>query len=57
MFQYKFLIDTNRKNSLVLRLTNNRKKAEIGLGFKWSPDDLENALSDKPRAENVPQKR
>lgn len=57
MFQYKFLVDTNRKNSLVLRLTNNRKKAEIGLGFKWSPDDLENALSDKPRAENVVKKR
>ncbi len=34
MFTAKFNIDTRRNNSLMLRITNNRKKAELYLGGK-----------------------
>jgi hypothetical protein len=31
MFATKFYVDTNRNNMLMLRITNNRKKAELTL--------------------------
>lgn len=46
MFTYKFFVDQNRKNTLRLRIVNNRKKAELSLGIFMTPKELENVLSD-----------
>lgn len=53
MFTYKFFVDVNRNNALRIRLTNNRKKVELSTGINLSPNDLENALSEKPRPQNA----
>lgn len=53
MFTYKFYIDIKRSNALMLRITNNRKKAELALGFQMSEETLADALSPKPRPENL----
>lgn len=53
MFSYKFIIDTARNNALRLRLTNNRKKVEVSVGVCLTPADLENAMSDKPKPQNL----
>lgn len=52
MFTYKFLVNP-RDNALRLRISNNRKKAEIGMGFNVHPDSLENALSETPDKANI----
>ncbi|WP_370864286.1 phage integrase SAM-like domain-containing protein [uncultured Muribaculum sp.] len=49
MFSTKFYVDTTRKDSLMLRITNNRKKVEMSMGLKISPDELEAALSGSSR--------
>ena len=49
MFSTKFYVDANRKDSLMLRITNNRKKVEMSMGLKISPDELEAALSGSSR--------
>lgn len=49
MFSYKFYVDSNRNDALMLRVTNNRKKAEMSMGLKISPEELENALSGSSR--------
>lgn len=49
MFSTKFYVDVNRENALMLRITNNRKKAEMSMGLQISPDELEAALSDSSR--------
>lgn len=43
MLTYKFILAKN--NSLRLRLTNNRKSAEISLGLQLTQEELDNALS------------
>lgn len=53
MFSYKYIVDTARNNSLRLRLTNNRKKVELSIGISITTDDLEDALSEKPKPENM----
>ncbi len=53
MFTAKFNIDTRRNNSLMLRITNNRKKAELYLGFRLTEDELEDLLSASPKSQNV----
>ena len=53
MFTTKFYVDVMRNNALMLRITNNRKKAEMSLGFQMTEETLANALSPKPRPENV----
>ena len=53
MFSYKFIIRTDKNNALRLRLTNNRKKVEVSIGISLTPDDLENALSEKPKPKNA----
>lgn len=53
MFVCKFYIDAKRNNALMLRITNNRKKAELSLGFQMSEEVLADALSHKPRPENL----
>lgn len=52
MFTYKFLVNP-RDNALRLRISNNRKKAEIGMGFNVHPDFLENAMSEMPDKSNI----
>lgn len=49
MFSTNFYVDANRKDSLMLRITNNRKKAEMSMGLQISPDELESALSGSSR--------
>lgn len=46
MFTYKYIISKN--NALRLRLTANRKTAELALGLTITKQELENALSLKP---------
>lgn len=53
MFTYKLYIDTKRNDSLMLRITNNRKKAELALGFQMTEETLSDAMSQKPKAENI----
>ena len=53
MFSYKFVVDTARNNSLRIRLTNNRKKVEVSIGISLTLEDLENALSEKPKTQNM----
>lgn len=53
MFTAKFYIDTKRNNALMLRITNNRKKAELSLGFHMTEETLADVLSLKPRTENL----
>ena len=49
MFSAKFYVDSTRKDSLMLRITNNRKKVEMSMVLKISPDELESALSGSSR--------
>lgn len=53
MFTAKFFIDERRKNALMLRITNNRKKVCLSLGLTLSKAALENALSDNVKPENI----
>lgn len=53
MFSYKFLVRVDKNNALRLRLINNRKNVEVSIGIRLSPDDLDNALSEKPKPENM----
>lgn len=45
MFSYKFYVDSTRNDALMLRITNNRKKAEMSMGLKMPLEELETALS------------
>lgn len=47
MFSYKFYVREEKNGALMLRITNNRKKAEISMGLRLSVHDLESALSGK----------
>lgn len=53
MFAYKFYINTQKKNALMLRLTNNRKKAELNCGFYMAEENLMDVLSERPRPHNM----
>lgn len=53
MLAYKFIVRADRGNSLRLRLTNNRKKVEIAIGVSITRDELEDALSEKPKPQNM----
>ena len=57
MFSYKFYIKTDRGNDLRLRIINNRKKIELSMGNKWTPEQLADALSDRPAKANVEKKK
>ncbi|MDE6086141.1 MAG: site-specific integrase [Muribaculaceae bacterium] len=57
MFSYKFYIQTDRDNDLRLRIINNRRKVEISTGNKWTPEQLTDALSDKPVKANVEKRK
>lgn len=47
MFSYKFYVREEKNGALMLRITNNRKKAEISMGLRLSVPELESALSGK----------
>lgn len=53
MFTAKFIIDERRKNALMLRITNNRKKVCLAMGLSLSKQALENALSENVKPENI----
>lgn len=53
MFTYKFFIRENKGNSLRLRLSNNRHNAEISMGVQMLPEDLADAMSEKPKTKNL----
>ncbi len=45
MFSYKFYIREEKNDSLMLRITNNRKKAEMSMGLRMTQSELDAALS------------
>ncbi len=45
MFSYKFYIRKEKNDSLMLRITNNRKKAEMSMGLRMTQSELDAALS------------
>lgn len=53
MFTYKFIVRADKGSSLRLRLTNNRKVAEISMGVSLAPEDLANAMSVHPDSRNM----
>lgn len=53
MFSYKFYIRTDKNHSLTLRITNNRKKAELSMGFSMDETTLADAMSAKPMSKNI----
>lgn len=53
MFTYKFYINPSKNNALMLRITNNRKKAELSLGFRLTEDALVDLLSANPKSKNM----
>lgn len=57
MLTVKFIVRKNKQDVVKLRITNNRRSAEISLGVQLSESDLKNALSDSPRRELLPDSR
>lgn len=53
MFTYKLYVDTKRNDTLTLRITNNRKKAELSMGFCMDESTLADALSPNPMSKNL----
>lgn len=53
MFTYKLYIDTKRNGTLTLRITNNRKKAELSTGFCMDEATLADVMSAKPMSKNL----
>lgn len=53
MLTYKIIVNRDRKNSLLLRLTNNRRTSTIALGVRATPLQLRNALSSRPTQSNL----
>ena len=52
MLTYKFYVNTPKNNALMLRITNNRKKSELALGFHISKEELADILSGSPSRKN-----
>lgn len=45
MFSYKFYIDKSRNDSLMLRIINNRRKAEMSMGLQMAQGELDSAVN------------
>ncbi len=45
MFSYKFYVSSSKNDALMLRIINNRKKAEMSMGLKMTQPELDAALS------------
>lgn len=52
MFSAKFFIKPEKHNALMLRITNNRKKAELFMGMRLAPEQLLDVMSGKPHPKN-----
>ncbi|MDE7345416.1 MAG: site-specific integrase [Muribaculaceae bacterium] len=52
MFTFKFFLKPTSK-AIQLRITNNRKKVEWSLGYEATAEQLDDALSDSPKVENI----
>lgn len=52
MFSRKFYIRVQCNNALMLRVTNNRKSAEITMGYNMTEEQLADCLSIKPSRVN-----
>lgn len=52
MFTYKFYVNLSKNNTLMLRITNNRKKSELSLGFRISEQEFADILSGHPSQKN-----
>ena len=53
MFSGKFYVDTKRKNALMLRITNNRRKVEMATGLRMGEETFMDAMSPKPKPNNI----
>lgn len=53
MFSGKFYVDTKRKNALMLRITNNRRKVEMATGLRMDEETFMDAMSPKPKPNNI----
>ena len=53
MFTHKFYVNPSKNNALMLRVTNNRKKAELSLGFQMTEDVLNDLLSTNSKSQNA----
>lgn len=52
MFTYKIYVDTKRNNALMLRISNNRRKAELSTGFRIAENELSEILAGQPGRKN-----
>lgn len=52
MFTYKIYVDTKRNNALMLRISNNRRKAELSTGFRIAENELSEMLAGQPGRKN-----
>lgn len=53
MFTSKFFVRPEKNNALILRITNNRKKAEFSVGLRMTDEVLRDSESPKPKPQNV----
>lgn len=53
MFSDKFCVDTRRNNSLMLRITNNRRKVELNMGIQMDEETLSDASSSRWSRNNL----
>lgn len=53
MFTYKFYVKMSKNNTLLLRITNNRKKAELALSLRISEEEFTDILSGSPSQRNL----
>lgn len=53
MFSSNFFVRPEKNNALILRITNNRKKAEFSVGLRMTEEVLQDSLSQKPKSQNV----
>lgn len=53
MFSGKFYVDTKRKNALMLRITNNRRKVEMATGLRMDEETFMDAMSPRPKPNNI----
>ena len=53
MITTKFIIREDKNNSLRIRITSNRQKCEVALGFSMDEFTLKNSLSAAPDRKNL----
>ena len=53
MFSYKFVVNTERKNAVRLRVFNLGKKSEISLGISMTPEELAEIIAGRKASTSV----